>query len=89
MRQWRLLAHKDGTPHPNASRGEERRNEEDCFAEIEVRYMSYLVLSGPLPGPLGTTVPHLHIVELSFERFYGAMGNFQILVEAIALGNKL
>lgn len=42
-----------------------------------------------LPGPLGTTVPHLHIVELGFERFYRAVGNFQILVEAVALGNKL
>lgn len=46
-------------------------------------------LSGRLSGPLGTTVSHLHIVELGFERFYGAVGNFQILVEAIALGNKL
>jgi len=52
MRQWRLLAHKEGTPHPNASRGEEQRNEEDCCAEIGVRYVGlcvvvYLVLWEP------------------------------------------
>jgi len=47
------------------------------------------LVCGGLPGPLRTTVPHLHIVELGFEPFYGAVGNFQILVEAVALGNKL
>ena len=87
MRQWRLLAHKEGTPHPNASRREKHINEEDCYAEIGVRYVS--LVRGRLPGPLGTTVPHLHIVELGFECLYRAVGNFQILVEAVALGNKL
>jgi hypothetical protein len=84
----RLLACKEGTPYPNASRGEEHRNEEDCFAEVGVRDVD-LVVCGDLLGPLGTTVPHPHIVELGFKRFYGAVGNFQILVEAVALGNKL
>jgi hypothetical protein len=78
---------KEGTPHPNASKREEYRNEEDCFAEIGVRYGP--VLCGRLSGPLGTTVPHLHIVELGFECFYRAVGNFQIFVEPVALGNKL
>jgi hypothetical protein len=47
------------------------------------------VVCGCLPGPLGTTVPHLHVVELGFEPFYGAVGNLQILVEAVAFGNEL
>jgi len=45
--------------------GGEHRNEEDSFAEIRVRCVD-LVVCGHLPGPLGTTVPHLHIVELGF-----------------------
>ncbi len=80
MRQWRLLAHKEGTPHPNASRGEKHRNEEDCFSEIGVRYVGLVVVCDRLPGPLRTTVPHLHIVELGLEPFYRAVGNFQVLV---------
>jgi hypothetical protein len=75
-------------PHPNESKGEEHRNEEECFAEVGVCDVDPVVC-GDLPGPLGTTVPHLHIVKLGFKCFYGAVGNFQILVEAVALGNKL
>ena len=88
MRKWTLLARKEGTPHPNASREDEYRNEEDCFAEIGVRYVD-LVVYDRLPGPLGTTVSHLHVVEIGFECFYGAVGNLQVLVEAVALSDKL
>jgi len=75
MRQWRLLAHKEGTPHPNASRGEKHRNEEDCFSEIGVRYVGLVVVCDRLPGPLRTTVPHLHIVELGNKLKEGQEGS--------------
>ena len=42
-----------------------------------------------LPGPLGTAVSDLQVVEFGFERLDIAVGNLQVLVKTVTLGDEL
>ncbi len=43
----------------------------------------------PISTPLSASVPSLHVIQFSFESFDGAVSNFEILVELVALGDEV